>query len=93
MEGPKALDGGVVVKPAKAPPKSGWRKLVHGVTGGRVNPGASPREQELNDLTELIRTPLRGDYRIAVMSLKAAWVKQQRRWHWVLCWRKSAGIA
>lgn len=70
MEGPKALDGGVVVKPAKAPPKSGWRKLVHGVTGGRVNPGASPREQELNDLTELIRTPLRGDYRIAVMSLK-----------------------
>ncbi len=70
MEGTKALDGGVVVKPAKAPPKSGWRKPVHGVTGGRVNPGASPREQELNDLTELIRTPLRGDYRIAVMSLK-----------------------
>ena len=35
-----------------------------------MNPGASPREQELNDLTELIRTPLRGDYRIAVMSLK-----------------------
>lgn len=66
----QGLDGGVVVKPAKTPPTSGWRKLVHGMTGGRVNLGASPRQQEHNDLTNTIRTPLRGDYRVAVMSLK-----------------------
>lgn len=66
----EALDGGVVVKPAKTPPKSGWRKLVHGATGGWINPGESRREREREGLQEAIRTPLRGDYRIAVMSLK-----------------------
>nr|WP_232218086.1 MinD/ParA family protein [Corynebacterium tuscaniense] len=64
------MDGRVVVNPAKTHPKSGWRKLVYELTAGRVNPGPSQREQEEDALTEKIRTPLRGDYRIAVMSLK-----------------------
>lgn len=59
-----------VVRAVKAPPKQGWRKLVHGATGGRLNPGQSRREQQRTRVTETIRTPLRGDYRIAVMSLK-----------------------
>ncbi|MGI0541511.1 AAA family ATPase [Corynebacterium aquatimens] len=64
------LSRGDLVRAVKAPPKNGWRKVVHSVSGGRVNPGASRREQGWNSLQETIRTPLRGDYRIAVMSLK-----------------------
>ena len=59
-----------IVRPVKAPPRQGWRKLVHGATGGKVNPGQSRREEQRARVTEAIRTPLRGDYRIAVMSLK-----------------------
>lgn len=57
-------------KPPKTTPTRGWRKLVHGATAGRINPGASREELAESQLTDAIRTPLRGDYRIAVMSLK-----------------------
>ena len=60
----------IVRRPVKAPPRQGWRRLVHGATGGKVNPGQSRREEQRARVTEAIRTPLRGDYRIAVMSLK-----------------------
>lgn len=64
------LDHIDIVRPVKAPPRQGWRKLVHGATGGKVNPGQSRREAQRARVTDAIRTPLRGDYRIAVMSLK-----------------------
>ena len=67
---PVALDQRNLVNPVKAPPKSGWRKFVHTVTGGKINPGSSRTEREEDDLLTVVRTPLRGDYRIAVMSLK-----------------------
>lgn len=69
-QGPQPLDRIDIVRPVKAPPRQGWRKLVHGATGGKVNPGQSRREQQRARVAEAIRTPLRGDYRIAVMSLK-----------------------
>jgi len=59
-----------VVRSVKARPRQGWRKLVHGATGGKFNPGQSRREEQRARVTEAIRTPLHGDYRIAVMSLK-----------------------
>nr|WP_227590435.1 MinD/ParA family protein [Corynebacterium glyciniphilum] len=49
---------------------SGWRRLVHRVSGGRVNPGESTGQAAEREVLERIRTPLRGDYRIAVLSLK-----------------------
>lgn len=59
-----------MVNPVKAPAQRGWRRLVHRLSGGRINPGSSKRDLEQQRLLEAVRTPLRGDYRIAVMSLK-----------------------
>lgn len=67
---PPGLDQSTLVNPVAAPPKQGWRRLVHNMSGGRVNPGGSRREMYEQALVDAIRTPLRGDYRIAVMSLK-----------------------
>lgn len=66
----RPLDNVDIARPVKAPPKQGWRKFVHGATGGKIIPGQSRREEKRARVTEAIRTPLRGDYRIAVMSLK-----------------------
>ncbi len=43
---------------------------MHTLTAGAVNPGESPAELEYRDLLERVRQPVRGDYRIAVLSLK-----------------------
>ena len=40
---PNALNQSVIVNPVKRAPKSGWRKFVHGMTGGYINPGDSAR--------------------------------------------------
>lgn len=55
---------------AKKPAGSGWRKAVHHVSGGAINPGMSAEERRLQELVARIRQPVRGDYRIAVLSLK-----------------------
>ncbi|MFE3545534.1 AAA family ATPase [Nocardia sp. NPDC059177] len=66
---PPSLDN-VPVKRAKKAPGSGWRKAVHHVSGGAINPGMSAEELRLQELVARIRQPVRGDYRIAVLSLK-----------------------
>lgn len=65
-----ALDHSNLIDPVKAPPKQGWRKLVHSASRGRINPGGSRKQLAHDQLIDAIRAPLRGDYRIAVMSLK-----------------------
>lgn len=65
-----ALDQSNLINRVKRPPAKGWRKLVHQVTRGTVNLGESSADQVQRDLLAKIRRPLRGDYRIAVMSLK-----------------------
>nr|WP_308188368.1 AAA family ATPase [Nocardia australiensis] len=60
----------VPLKRAKKAPGSGWRKAVHHVSGGAINPGLSAEEMRLQELVARIRQPVRGDYRIAVLSLK-----------------------
>ncbi|MDY5786039.1 MinD/ParA family protein [Corynebacterium sp.] len=64
------LDQSTLVNPVKAAPTTGWRKLVHAASRGRINPGVSASEQREEQLNAAICAPLRGDYRIAVMSLK-----------------------
>lgn len=74
-EDPQQAQGGGVndlslLKRAKRPPRSGWRRAIHRATGGNINPGESPADAALRELTERINQPVRGDYRIAVLSLK-----------------------
>lgn len=65
-----SLDNVPLRRVKKAPAGSGWRKAVHHVSGGAINPGMSAEERRLQELVARIRQPVRGDYRIAVLSLK-----------------------
>ncbi|WP_228813268.1 MinD/ParA family ATP-binding protein [Nocardia otitidiscaviarum] len=74
---PAAAQGGpipslddVPLRRAKKAPGSGWRRAVHHMSGGAINPGMSAEERRLQELVARIRQPVRGDYRIAVLSLK-----------------------
>jgi MinD-like ATPase involved in chromosome partitioning or flagellar assembly len=67
---PPALDQSNLVNPVRPAPQSGWRRALHSMTGGRINPGDSAEDQRRAELLARVRQPLRGDYRIAVMSLK-----------------------
>lgn len=49
---------------------SGWRRGVHRLTGGVINPGESTAEERYRNQVERIRQPVLGDYRIAFLSLK-----------------------
>jgi len=60
----------MLFRPTKRPPASGWRRMVHLVTGGGVNPGESPEDVRRRQLVERVNQPIRGDYKIAVLSLK-----------------------
>ncbi|MFX0580566.1 AAA family ATPase [Nocardia nepalensis] len=68
--GPQPSLDDVPLRRAKKSPGSGWRKAVHHVSGGAINPGLSAEELRLQELVARIRQPVRGDYRIAVLSLK-----------------------
>ncbi len=57
----------MLFRPTKRPPASGWRRMV---TGGGVNPGESPADVSRRHLVERVNQPIRGDYKIAVLSLK-----------------------
>ncbi|MCF8609886.1 MinD/ParA family protein [Gordonia sp. HY285] len=65
-----ALDEVGLIRKARRPPVRGWRRAVHTLSGGAVNPGESSAELEYRDLLDHVRQPVRGDYRIAVLSLK-----------------------
>ncbi|WP_308162899.1 MinD/ParA family ATP-binding protein [Nocardia alni] len=66
---PPSLDN-VPVRRAKKTPGTGWRRTVHHISGGAINPGMSAEERRLQELVARIRQPVQGDYRIAVLSLK-----------------------
>jgi MinD-like ATPase involved in chromosome partitioning or flagellar assembly len=59
-----------LIKKDKRPPSSGWRKSLHAVTGGVVNLGESPADVRRRELIARINQPLRGCYKIAMLSLK-----------------------
>ncbi|MBW4715862.1 AAA family ATPase [Saccharothrix obliqua] len=59
-----------LIKRAKRPPQSGWRKTLHALTGGLVNLGESPADVRRRELIGRINQPLRGCYKIAMLSLK-----------------------
>jgi MinD-like ATPase involved in chromosome partitioning or flagellar assembly len=51
-------------------PSGGWRRWLHTITGGRLNLGESSRTIRRNDLVAQANRPLRGCYKIALLSLK-----------------------
>ncbi|WP_343601842.1 MinD/ParA family protein [Mycobacterium sp.] len=55
------------VKPA---PSEGWRRWLYLMSGQLINLGESPRVMRYNDLLVHVNRPLRGCYRVAMLSLK-----------------------
>ncbi len=60
----------VLFRPAQRPPSSGWRRFVHRVSGGSVNPGESAEDLRRRQLADRVNQPIRGDYKIAMLSMK-----------------------
>jgi len=60
----------VLRRPATQRPRSGWRRLVRGVTFGLWNVGESPAEVRRAQLVARVNQPIRGDYKIAMLSMK-----------------------
>ncbi|MFD9740770.1 AAA family ATPase [Umezawaea sp. NPDC059074] len=59
-----------LIKQEKRPPQTGWRKVLHTMTGGLLNLGESPADVRRRELITRINQPLRGCYKIAMLSLK-----------------------
>ena len=59
-----------LLKRARRSPRGGWRRAVHKISGGAINPGESSADVLFRELTERVNQPVRGDYRIAILSLK-----------------------
>jgi MinD-like ATPase involved in chromosome partitioning or flagellar assembly len=64
------LSTGMLLRPIKPPPSEGWRRLVYVMSGRLINLGESPRAARHNNLVAQVNRPLRGSYRVAVVSLK-----------------------
>jgi MinD-like ATPase involved in chromosome partitioning or flagellar assembly len=64
------LSTGMLLRPVKPPPSEGWRRLVYDWSGRLINLGESPRALRHNNLVAQVNRPLRGCYRIALLSLK-----------------------
>ena len=64
------LSTGMLLRPVKPPPSEGWRRLVYDLSGRLINLGESPRAARHNNLVAQVNRPLRGCYRIALLSLK-----------------------
>ncbi|MCV7029337.1 MinD/ParA family protein [Mycobacterium sherrisii] len=64
------LSTGMLLRPIKPPPSEGWRRLIYVLSGRTINLGESPRAARQNNLVAQVNRPLRGSYRVAVISLK-----------------------
>lgn len=69
-EPPRSIDDIELIRRAQLPPSKGWRRILHRFTFGSVNPGQSPAEIEYDQLIRRVRQPVRGNYKIAVLSMK-----------------------
>ncbi|MEV6896843.1 AAA family ATPase [Amycolatopsis sp. NPDC051372] len=67
---PDDLTTAHLVKQAKRTPQSGWRKALYVGTGKLLNPGESPADTRRRELIARVNQPLRGCYKIAMLSLK-----------------------
>jgi MinD-like ATPase involved in chromosome partitioning or flagellar assembly len=70
VEPPRSIDDIELIRRAQLPPSKGWRRILHRLSCGSVNPGQSPAEIEYDQLIRRVRQPVRGNYKIAVLSMK-----------------------
>ncbi len=64
------LSTSTLLRQVKPPPSEGWRRWLYLLSGQLINVGESPRVMRYNDLIVQVNRPLRGCYRIAMLSLK-----------------------
>ncbi|MBV8178169.1 MAG: AAA family ATPase [Mycobacterium sp.] len=64
------LSTSTLLRQVKPPPSEGWRRWLYVLSGQLINVGESPRIMRYNDLIVQVNRPLRGCYRIAMLSLK-----------------------
>ncbi|MHA6805970.1 MinD/ParA family ATP-binding protein [Salinifilum ghardaiensis] len=64
------LSSAQLLRQAKRPPRSGWRKAVYVASGKTINLGESPADKQRRELVNRINQPLHGCYKIAMLSLK-----------------------
>jgi MinD-like ATPase involved in chromosome partitioning or flagellar assembly len=64
------LSTSTLLRQVKPAPSEGWRRWLYKLSGQLINVGESPRTMRYNDLTVQVNRPLRGCYRIAMLSLK-----------------------
>jgi MinD-like ATPase involved in chromosome partitioning or flagellar assembly len=64
------LSSAKLIKQAKRPPQSGWRKAVFVASGHLINVGESTADLHRRELITRTNQPLRGCYKIAMLSLK-----------------------
>ncbi|MGB6764266.1 MinD/ParA family ATP-binding protein [Mycobacterium sp.] len=64
------LSTSTLLRQVKPPPAEGWRRWLYRFSGQLINVGESPRVMRYNDLIVQVNRPLRGCYRIAMLSLK-----------------------
>jgi MinD-like ATPase involved in chromosome partitioning or flagellar assembly len=67
---PADLDETSLLGPVPPAPDRGWRRALHRISRGSVNPGISVAQRRRIDLVSRIRTPNPRCQRIAVVSLK-----------------------
>ncbi len=64
------LSTSMLLRQVKPPPSDGWRRLLYVLSGQLINLGESPRAARYHDLVARVNRPLRGCYRVAMVSLK-----------------------
>ncbi|WP_372516301.1 MinD/ParA family ATP-binding protein [Mycobacterium shinjukuense] len=60
----------MLLRPVKPPPSEGWRRVLYVLSGRLINVGEGPRATRYNNLVAQVNRPLRGCYRVAMVSLK-----------------------
>lgn len=64
------LSSAQLLRNSRRAPQSGWRKAVYVASGRTVNLGESAADMHRRELITRINQPLRGCYKIAMLSLK-----------------------
>jgi MinD-like ATPase involved in chromosome partitioning or flagellar assembly len=64
------LSSARLIKQTRRKPQSGWRKAVFVASGHLINVGESPSDVTRRELIVRVNQPLRGCYKIAMLSLK-----------------------
>lgn len=64
------LTSALLLRQTKRTPRTGWRKAVYVASGRTINLGESAEDVHRRELIARINQPLRGCYKIAMLSLK-----------------------